>query len=113
MSRAAAPHEDWLDNELRDPEFAAHYLTEAFGGGKDEFLIALGNVVRAHGGVAKMAEAIGKTRPALHRALGAGGNPGFDVIFGVLRELDIAPAFPARKVKATARRRQARRATGR
>lgn len=93
MSKAAAPHEEWLDTELGDPEFAAHYLDEAFSGGKDEFLVALGNVVRARGGIQKMATAIGKTRPALHRALTHGGNPGFDIVYAVIGKLDLVPSF--------------------
>ena len=93
MSKAAASHDDWLDTELANPEFAAHYLNEAFSGSKDEFLVALGNVVRARGGIQKMAAAIGKTRPALHRALTRGGNPGFDVVYAIMDELKFTPSF--------------------
>src|SRR5262249_27202866 len=82
--KAAVPYEQGLDRDLQDPEFAAAYLTESFKSGKDVFLIALGDVVRARGDFKGFAASLGKARAALYRGLGSGGNPTMDTLMLVL-----------------------------
>ena len=52
-------YDEFLHEQLRDPELAAAYLTDALEDDSPElFLIALRNVAEAHGGIAAIAEAV-------------------------------------------------------
>ena len=104
MIKAAVPYEAGLDRDLQDPEFAAAYLTESFKSGKDVFLIALGDVVRARGDFKGFAEGIGKARAALHRGLGSGGNPTMDTLMLVLDKLGLGVSFAPTPKSVTRRR---------
>lgn len=50
MSKSpAADHDEWLEEQLNDGEFSRRYLVEAARNGtKDELMLALGNLARAH-----------------------------------------------------------------
>jgi DNA-binding phage protein len=57
-------HTDWLQAQLKDDSFAAHYLTQAAQELEPEvFIAALRHVVDARGGLAKVAD-VGKLSKA-------------------------------------------------
>lgn len=69
-------YEDVLDEDLKDPAEAAGYLNACLEDGDPEvFLLALRDVARARGGVAKLAEATELNREHLYRMLSQNGNP--------------------------------------
>ena len=69
-------YQDYLLESLKKPEEAAGYLNAALEGGDTEvFLLALQNVVKAQGGVTKLAEKSHKSRTSLYKALSKKGNP--------------------------------------
>ena len=75
MSRTRR-YEDVLDEDLRDPTEAAGYLSACLEEGDPEaFLLALRDVARARGGVAKLAQATALNREHLYRMLSENGNP--------------------------------------
>lgn len=70
-------YEDWLSEQLKDPEFALAYLNEALVD-EDErvFLLALKDVMSAQGGsVAAIAKEAQLNRQNLYRMLSKKGNP--------------------------------------
>ncbi|MDD2941964.1 MAG: putative addiction module antidote protein [bacterium] len=76
--------------DLRDTDFAKNYLNDLLQDENPEiFLVGLQDVVKAHGGIAQAAEAIGVTRQALHKALSEQGNPRYTTLRGILRALDL------------------------
>jgi probable addiction module antidote protein len=64
-----------LLKRLADPDYAAGYLTECFNEGEAVFLLALRDVVEAHGGVGQLAKASKLNRESLYRLLSKNGNP--------------------------------------
>ena len=75
MSRARR-YENVLDEDLRDPAEAVGYLNACLEDGDPEvFLLALRDVARARGGLAKLAEVTGLNREHLYRMLSENGNP--------------------------------------
>jgi probable addiction module antidote protein len=75
MSRSRR-YEEVLDEDLQNPAEAAEYLNACLEDGDPEvFLLALRDVARARGGVAKLAEATQLNREHLYRMLSASGNP--------------------------------------
>ncbi len=93
-------YEDFLPQELRDPELAAAYLTVALAeGSTEEFLLALRSVADAHGGLSAVAEAAQLNRQTLYRTLSGHGNPTITTLLSVLRALGLNLAFtPATSV---------------
>ena len=75
MSRSR-PYEDVLDEDLQDPAEAVGYLNACLEDGDPEvFLLALRDVARAQGGVARLADATNLNREHLYRMLSENGNP--------------------------------------
>lgn len=64
-----------LYKRLENPEFAAAYLDDALRESFEEFLVAVGHVVKARGGFTKMAEETKLSREAAYRMLSETGNP--------------------------------------
>lgn len=90
----AKPYEVFLQEELRDPELAAAYLTAALTeGSTEEFLLALRSVADAHGGVGAVADAAQLNRQTLYRTLSGNGNPTIATLRSVLRALGMDLAF--------------------
>ncbi|MBW8888080.1 MAG: putative addiction module antidote protein [Fibrobacteres bacterium] len=92
---ARAAYETYLHPALRDdPDRALGYLTECFNDEYEEtFLVALKDVVLAHGGMAKISMASGLNRESLYKALSRGGNPGVDTLRKILAALKVKIAF--------------------
>jgi len=75
MSRARR-YEDVLDEDLQDPAEALGYLNACLEDGDPEvFLMALRDVARSRGGVAKLAKVTELNREHLYRMLSENGNP--------------------------------------
>ena len=84
----SASYDDLLIDMLKDEKRAIAYLNAAL----DEqdpriFLVALRNVAKAQGGLAKIASRAGLNRESLYRALSEGGNPSVQTIASVLEAL--------------------------
>jgi probable addiction module antidote protein len=94
-SPASAPYETYFHPALHnDPGRALGYLTECFNDDFEEtFLVALRDLVLAHGGVAKIAKAAGLNRESLYKALSRGGNPGVNTLRKILAALKVKIAF--------------------
>ena len=68
--------EEVLAEDLQDPAEAVEYLNACLEDGDPRvFLLALRDVARARGGVAKLAEATELNREHLYRMLSENGNP--------------------------------------
>jgi len=72
----ARRYEDVLVEDLQDPAEAAEYLNACLEDRDPEvFLLALRDVARARGGVAKLAKLTELNREHLYRMLSENGNP--------------------------------------
>ena len=78
-------HNEWLREQLKDPGFAAEYLTAA---AEDEepavFLQALRKVAEAQG-MSEVAKQAGIPRESLYRMLSVKGNPRWSTLAPVVR----------------------------
>ncbi len=93
-------YDAFLQEQLRDPELAAEYLTAAIEEDSPElFLIALRNVAEAHGGLGAIADATQLNRQTMYRTLSNEGNPTLSTLLTILRavglNLSFTPATPA------------------
>ncbi len=86
-AEASIPYEPLLHNDLKDPGYAAGYLTAALEEGDDAFLVALRDVAKAQGSMAALAQASRLNRESLYDMLSRKGNPRFASINAVLDAL--------------------------
>ena len=94
-------HEDGLHEELKEPGVAAAYLDAAAKEGPETFFLALSRVVKAHG-VKKQADAVKINRVSLYKMLSEDANPGFKIIYEILRSLGLrfsVDQTPPQKIK--------------
>jgi probable addiction module antidote protein len=83
----SVPHEEYLDEVLKDPEQAALYLNVAIEGNDPRLVLtALRNVARAHG-ITNIAEVLHMQRESVSRMLSKNGNP---ALTNFLKILDAA-----------------------
>jgi len=91
--------EDYLYQELQDPKEAAAYLNECLKDADPRvFLIAVRDVIKAHGGMTKLAEEIERNRESLYKSFSTNGNPGINTLVDALDvfELELqVKAIPA------------------
>lgn len=94
MKKRSTAYRQGLNERLKDPEYAAEYLTAAAEEGKEELLLALRDVARAHGmnRVAKQAQ---RGRESLYKTLSEGGNPGLDTLLSILEAVEVKLQFAA------------------
>jgi len=89
-----------LIRRLRNRDYAAKYLSAAFGDSPDTFLMALRNVADAQKGLARLADEAGVNRENLYRTLSQQGNPRLDTLWAVLKAIGLRvsmePAGPRR-----------------
>ena len=105
----SVPAEPYLRKDLRDPEFAAAYLTLA---AEEEvpgdFLYALRKVIDAHGGIGSIAKKAKLNRQQLYKTLSREGNPEFLTLRAMLAAAGFAlTVAPIEKLKAGKSRRKA------
>lgn len=87
-------YDEFLVDQLRDPELAAAYLTAAVeDGSAEELLIALRNVADAHGGVGVLAEISHLNRQNMYKMLSPSGNPTLATLLALLEPLGLRLAF--------------------
>ena len=67
-------HDDLL-RRLKDPEFAAGYLSKCLEDDEATFLVALRDVAQAHGGLRELSRKTHLNREHLFRMLSKSGNP--------------------------------------
>ncbi len=83
-------YQEDLMNDLKDPQEAAAYLNAVLeDGNKDVFLIALRNVVEAHGGMTKIARHCKLHRVSLYKILSKNGNPEIWSLMAILNAVGI------------------------
>ena len=97
----SVPAEPYLRKDLRDPEFAAAYLTLA---AEDEvagdFLWALRRVVEAYGGIGAIAKRAKLNRQQLYKTLSSDGNPEVRTLWAILDAAGFVLAvMPKQKLK--------------
>lgn len=87
-------YDEFLQNELRDSELAAEYLSASLENGSlEEFLIALRNVADAHGGLGILAEITDLNRQNMYKMLSDEGNPTLANLLGIVNALGLNLAF--------------------
>jgi probable addiction module antidote protein len=83
-------YQDYLIESLKNPEEAAGYLNVALSSGDvSVFLLALQNVVQAHGGITMLASKIHKSRTSLYKSLSETGNPYLKSANEILSAMDM------------------------
>lgn len=82
-------YEDFLLEQLEDPEEAVSYLTACLEQGPEAFLVGLRDVAKAQGGMTKLSEKTDLAREALYRMLSEEGNPTFTSISAVIDALGL------------------------
>jgi len=89
--REMTDYEQDLEELLKDPEFAAGYLTAAIEeNDRDALLLAMRRVAQARGGMAAVAERAKVKRENLYRMLSGKGNPQLSSLFCILHGLSLA-----------------------
>jgi len=84
--------DDYMQESLSNPDYAKVYLEVAIeefqnDGDMEAFLLSLGYLARAKGGMAKVARKTGLSRESLYRTLSKRGNPQFRTILGIIDAL--------------------------
>jgi probable addiction module antidote protein len=89
--------DDHMIERLKDRELAVDYLNAAMeDGDPDVLLVALRDVVKAHGGFTEVAERGGFNRESLQRMLSRRGNPAYRNLAGILSTLGMKLAVQPR-----------------
>lgn len=79
-----------LLKRLSDSEYAAEYLARVLAEKDNEaFLIALKDVVEAHGGVGSLSDQVGIKRQSLYKILSKAGNPTLETMQEILKPLGL------------------------
>jgi probable addiction module antidote protein len=81
--------EDFISEQLLTREQEFNYLSDCLEEGPEVFLVALRDVAKARGGMAKLAEETNLTREALYRMLSNEGNPTFSSISSIIEALGL------------------------
>ncbi len=77
-----------LDEYLKDPRFAAEFLSEALEQEDFEtFLLSLRDVIRVHGTITTIAEKAALSRTTLYKLFAQGANPQLRTILSLLHSL--------------------------
>lgn len=76
-----------LDEMLKDPKFAAEFLSDALAEDFELFCLSLKDVIRVHGSIAAIAEKANVSRGTLYNLFSEKGNPELKTILAVLHAL--------------------------
>jgi len=77
-------------DDLKNPNFAAHFLQEALKDNSLEpFLVGLGETVKVSKGMRQVAKETALSRESLYRSLSTKGNPQFATLRAVLNSLGL------------------------
>jgi len=97
------PYKTGLDERLKDPKYAAAYISAAKKESNEVFMLALRDVVEAHK-VSRVAAAAKVNRETLYRTLSARGNPTVKTLNSILKVLGIEELYSPRVVKGLQKR---------
>ena len=87
-------YKDDLIERLKDPDYAAEYLTQVLAEHDSvAFLIALRDVVEASGGMGQLARQVEIKRPSLYKTLSKNGNPRFNTLQEILASMGLRVAI--------------------
>lgn len=112
MTRSYRKFTDVLDTFLKDPQFAADFLTDALAEEDlNLFLVSLKDILRVHGSLTSFAKKAKISRSTIYNLFSKKSNPEMKTILTVLDhlgyDLRVAKKEPSRnKSKTTARRRK-------
>jgi probable addiction module antidote protein len=81
--RAAVSYLTGLEERLRDKAYAADYVRAAADEGCEAFIVAVGDVVRAHR-FSSISERTSLNREHLYRAFSKNGNPSIETLWSVM-----------------------------
>jgi len=84
-----ANYDEFLNEELKDLDHAAGYLTACLEEGEDVFLLGIRQVAKAQGGMKSLSESTKLNRESLYDMLSTTGNPLFSSITTVLDKLGL------------------------
>jgi probable addiction module antidote protein len=90
--KTSISHDEVMIRKLRQrPRFAAEYLKAAMADTDDPevLLVALRQVAKARGGLAKVAKAAGLERESLYQALSQRGNPRLSTLVGIMKAIGL------------------------
>lgn len=103
--KSSVSHQSWLKKYLTNPAEATAYLNSVAEEGDIKFLLkALRNVVKAQGGVGKLAKAVRMSRTTLYKTLSRSGNPEVNTLEAILAVYGIRLGFFAITLADTRRR---------
>ena len=74
-AKPSVSYREDLLRRLKEPEFAAGYLSKCLEDDEATFLVALRDVAEAHGGIRQLAKKTHLNREHLFRMLSRSGNP--------------------------------------
>lgn len=81
----SVPAEPYMLKEIRDPAFAAAYLSYCAGtDDPSDFIFALREVAEAYGGMGRIAQRAKLSRSQLYKTLSRSGNPEFRTLRAIL-----------------------------
>jgi probable addiction module antidote protein len=92
MPKRVRDYHDFLKEQLRDPAFAADYLTATVRESPDMLRVAMRNVAEAHK-MSRVADRAKLNRESLYKSLSPKGNPGFDAVASIVDVFGIEIAF--------------------
>ncbi len=96
MPKRSGDFDAWRLEKLSDPVNAAHYLNAALEDSPEVFLDAFKDVIQARKQVSKIARDAGVARESLYRSFSARGNPTLEMLYSVLKALDLDLKIDAR-----------------
>lgn len=76
-----------LLKDLKNPKYAAGYLSAALEEGEEVFLLALRDVAQVYGGLSALSKATKLNRENLYDMLSKEGNPRFSSLTAILNKL--------------------------
>ena len=92
------PIENFLDSRLTEPNEAIGYLNSCLEEDNPElFLLALKDVIRAQGGIAKISRKTNLNREGLYNMLSEKGNPRFSSLEAILEAIGLKLLVAPRK----------------
>lgn len=94
-----APYTQSLFERLKDPEYAAMYLTEILENESTEtLLLGIKDVFQANAtNISKFSKKSGLSRQAVYHALSKRGNPRLDTLYKILKGVGLKITFQYRK----------------
>jgi probable addiction module antidote protein len=92
LLKTTGSYEEFLLEQLKDPKEAAAYLEASLDAYEEDgdtaaLLLAMRDVAKAQGGIAKLAERTGINREYLYNILANRNKPGLDHMLGILAGL--------------------------